>query len=188
MGWFRRRESLHERLAREGGLTAGKPAPYDTTPRWGEVGVHGIARPRQWDAVVAVEAPELPGEEVHFVALPDGSLVVDEAVPDGALDPLAEALESHVRLPYRAEAVRRGGSRWAVAARAIEVVELPQEVSGDEIDLAVREGERTLSIDGLPSLAVVPALERLGGSRFDAYAVHAERLDGNLWEARVNPL
>src|SRR5205809_1879579 len=122
MGLFRR-ETLHERLAREGGLT--ELPPHDTRPRWGEPGIHGVPRPREWDAVAAAEAPALKGDAVEFACLPDGSLLLDDDVDADAVGPLADALEEIIRPPYRAQAVRRTGSTWAVGARAIEVAELP---------------------------------------------------------------
>jgi hypothetical protein len=187
---LRRKEPLHERLAREGGLRQGEPAPHDTTPRWGEAGIHGVSRPRQWDAVVVAEAPELEAEEVRFVALPDGTLLVDEAsdVPDGALEPLADAIEGSVTPPYRAEAVRRGERRFAVAARTIEVAEVSEEVSGDEVELTFHNGDRQLSIDGSRSFGSIRSLEQLAERRFPSYVLRAERLDGPLWEVRVEAL
>src|SRR5213593_4591415 len=131
---FLRRESLHEKLAREGGLV--EPPPHDTKPRWGETGIHGVARPREWDAVATVEAPELAGDSLEFVCLPDGTLLLDEEVDADAAGPLADALEQAVRPPYRAQAVRRAGPTWAVAARSIEVVELPERLDGGEIVVA----------------------------------------------------
>ena len=91
-----RREPLHVRLAREAGLQTDERPPHDPTPRWGEVGIHGVARPREWDAVVTAEAPQLGVGELEFVVLPDGTLVVDDAldVEPGSLDPLAAALEA----------------------------------------------------------------------------------------------
>nr|MBA2332811.1 hypothetical protein [Actinomycetota bacterium] len=103
----RKREPLHEQLAREGGITpadqAAGPGPLDTGPRWGEVGIHGIHRPREWDAVSIAEAPELSGTEARFVVLVDGSILAET---DGLeLEPLAAALEGSLEVPYRAEAV-----------------------------------------------------------------------------------
>ena len=186
MGFFRRGESLHERLAREGGLV--EPPPHDTQPRWGETGIHGVARPREWDAVATVEAPDLAGDTLEFVCLPDGSLLLEEGVDADPVAPLADALEQSVRAPYRAEAVRRDPSTWAVAARAIEVVELADEVDGDELVVASDGRETTLTVDGEGALGSVPELERIGASRFDSYVVRAGRLDGNLWDVRVSPL
>ena len=186
MGFFRRGESLHERLAREGGLAA--PPPHDTRPRWGETGIHGVQRPREWDAVMTVEAPDLAGDSLELVSLPDGTLLLDEGVDEDAVAPLAEAIEQAVRPPYRAEAVRRGDSTWVAAARAIEVAELPDDVSGDEVVVASSQGETTVTVDGRDEFGSIPALERLGSARHESYVVRAERLDGNLWEVRVSPL
>jgi hypothetical protein len=185
-----RREPLHVRLAREAGLQTGEPEPppHDLRPRWGEVGIHGIARPRQWDAVVAAEAPRLGVGELEFAVLEDGTLVVDEELEAGSLDPLATALESALAPPYRARAVWRGGSRWAVAGRRIQVVELPESVRGAEIVLSVRDGERSLLVDGQPSFRSLAALERLGATRGGSYVVRAERLDGTTWEVQVTAL
>jgi hypothetical protein len=164
VGLFRRDRPLHERLAAEAGLDIGRepaprafsgflhdPANVDT------VGLHGVHRPRQWDVVASAEA-ELPGDAVHFVALADGVLVVDEEVPDGSLPPLAEAVEATIAPPYRAEGVRRGDTLWAVAARRIQVRAFP-EVADDELEL-VEDGQVILG----------------------------RRLDGDLFEVEVTPL
>lgn len=197
MPLWRRREPLHEKLAREGGLAppaAEEPEPY--LPPFvagrhaiaGEAAVHGVPRPRRYDAVATVEAHGIPGDAVHFVALSDGTLVVDEDVPEGAVPPLADALEEMLDPPYRAEAVRQGESLWAVAATTIEVVEIPQAIDGDELELTVAEGARTLVVDGEPSFGSVPSLERIASARFDAFAARARRIDGDLWELRLTPL
>src|SRR5919198_736460 len=154
---FWRRESLHQRLAREGGLLE-KPPPPDARPPV-ETGVHGVPRPRQWDAVATAQAPALSGEELEFVALPDGTLLVDDDFDDQALTPLADALEQALRPPYRAHAVHRGGDTWAVAANRIRVVEVPEPVEGDEVELTVANGERTLVVEGEPRFGSVPSLE-----------------------------
>jgi len=184
---FRRGERLHERLAREGGLS-GDPAPHDPRPRWGEVGIHGVARPREWDAVATADAADLPGDTVEFVALADGSLILDDELDADAVEPLLAVLDGAIEPPYRAEAVLRGGTMWAVGARRIEVVELPDDVGGDELELSVSGGERTLVVDGFPGFGSVPALERLGAARYESFAARARRLDGNLWDVQVSPL
>jgi hypothetical protein len=186
LSWFRR-EPLHAKLAREGGLQTDEKPPHDPTPRWGEVGIHGVARPREWDAVVTAEAAQLGVGELEFVVLPDGTLVVDDALDleSGSLDPLAAALETQLHPPYRASAVWRGGSRWGVAARRIEVAELPPSVPGDEIVLSVAGGERSLTVDGEPTWHRVPALEALGAARAESYVIRAERLAEQAWEIEV---
>lgn len=187
LSWLRREKPLHERLAEEGGLGLRGDEPHDALPRWGEVGIHGVHRPRRWDAVVSAEAAGLTGDTLSFTALPDGTLLADEDVPDGALAPLADAVETELEPPYRAEAVRHDGV-WAVAAKRIEVVAVDEDVDGDEIELSLRGGERMLLVDGRPAFGSVRALERLAGERFDDYVVRATRLDENLWEVAIAPL
>ncbi|PWU21477.1 MAG: hypothetical protein C5B48_11235 [Candidatus Rokuibacteriota bacterium] len=179
-----KREPLHVRLAREGGLSE-EPLPHDTTPRWGVAGIHGVPRPREWDASALVEAPDLPGGEADFVALPDGTLVVEG---DGDVEALAEALEAQIDPPYRAHAVRRDERFWGVGAHRTEVVQL-QGVLGDEIELSLNEGVRSLVIDGLPAFQALPDLERLAEQRgYASYALRAERLDADLFEVQAAPL
>ena len=187
MPFRRERRPLHERLAAEGGLTR-EHEPLDPLPATNIPG-YGLHAPRRWDAVAAAAAPGLPGGEVHFLALPDGTLVVEEDVPDESLSPLADAVEAQLHPPYRAEGVRRGESTWAVGAHRIEVVELAEDVHGDALELGVHSGRRSLLVGGVPSSARLPTLERLAAERgLDEYVVRAERIDGTLWEVAVVPL
>jgi hypothetical protein len=189
--FWRRDEPAHRRLGRAlpnanaGGFLAHPPLLDGT--QVGEPGIHGVPRPRRWDAVVTAGSEALVGDEVHFVALPDGTLVVDEAVPDESLGPLAEAIEEAVEPPYRAHAVRKGKRVWAVGAKRVEVASLPH-VRGDEIELTVRDGERALAVDGEREFGGVPMLERLARERHDDYVVRAQRIDGDLFEIEVAPL
>jgi hypothetical protein len=43
-------------------------------------------------------------------------------------------------------------------------------------------------LDGMPSLHVVPELERRGESRSSSYVARASRLAGTLFEVEVEPL
>jgi hypothetical protein len=182
-----RREPLHEKLAREGGLgETGDPEPVDVGPNWGTAGIHGVPRPRRWDAVSSADAPGLAGDEVHFVALPNGDLVLDEDEPEDTVSPLADAVEQTIEPPYRAEAIRRGGEVWAVAARRIEVAEA--EIDGDEVELVVAEGERTLTVDGAREFGSVPEFERIGSRLGDSYVLRARRLDERFWEIEATAL
>jgi hypothetical protein len=203
---FWRRETLNEKLLREAGLertdaaAEQPPAPFvpepkhPGPPRFGmphvfeQVAVTGLQRLREWDVTTTTEATGLEGDEVSFVALPDGSLLVDEEVGDESLAPLADAIEEQIRPAYRARGVRRQGDVWAVAASKIEVVHLEPDVAGDEIELVVRAGERTLTVDGARSFGGAPQLERLAERRSTDYVVHASRLDGSLWEVKISPL
>ena len=180
MGLFRRKP-LHQRLAEEGGLVEPPTRPLFTGVI-GETGIHGVPRERTYDAVVTTDAPDVEGSNARFVALEDGSLLLEEG--DGDLTALADGIEQQVKRPYRAVAIRRGETQWAVAAQGLRVVELP-EPGGDEVELAVRGEERTLVIDGNRAFGTLPELEALTAG--DA-VVRAARLDGNLWEVRVDPL
>ena len=186
MPFWRREKPLHEQLAERGGLSAPLEPGRDVAP-WHQAGVHGVARPRRWDAVVSVEA-ELPGDSVHFVALDDGTLIVDEDVPDDALKPLADMVETQIAPPYRAEATKRGETLWAVAANKIQIAHLTDEIGGETVELAVQDdGDRTVLVDGARTFGSMPSLESLAGD-LRSYVIRADRIDGELWEVRVMPL
>jgi hypothetical protein len=190
VGLFRRREPLHERLAREGGLLAepSGPEPVDTRPPVLETGIHGMQRPRSWDATVTAEVEGVDADAATFVALPDSTLLVEDG-PDEPLQPLAEAVERELRPPYRARAVRQRESLWAVQAKRIEVLALPDAPGGDTLDLTRTPDDGVeLRVDGERVFGSVPALEERGAREGSSFAVHAERLDGELWEVRAAPL
>jgi hypothetical protein len=180
MGLFRRKP-LHERLAEEGGLVERSTRPLFTgvIP---ETGIHGVPRQREYDAVISTDAPDVEGNAATFVGLEDGTLLVEEG--EGDLTPLADAIEQQIQRPYRALAARRGEALWAVAARALRVVELP-DPGGDEVELVVHGGDRTLVVDGTRMFGTLPELEEL--AQGDA-VIRAARLDGTFWEVRVDPL
>jgi hypothetical protein len=182
VGLFRRSKPLHERLAEEGGLVEPSPPRPLFTGVIGETGIHGVPRAREYDAVVTADAPDVEGDNVRFVALEDGTLVIEDG--DGDLTPLADAIEQEVKRPYRATAVRRGETQWAVAGRSLRVVELP-EPGGEEVELAIRGEERTLVVDGNRAFGTLPELEAL--AQGDA-VIRAARIDGSLWEVRLDRL
>jgi hypothetical protein len=194
LGFFRRERPIHQQLAKEGGLDYAHDLA-DLSPRepidprhpfWQVVGIHGIPREREWDAVASTEAPGLPGDNVEFVALPDGTLVVDEDVPDGTLAPLADALS--LPAPYHAFGLRQDADVWSVAAKRVQVVEVPEHVDGDEIQLVVTDETRTLTVDDMPSSASIPSLEAFAAEQFGSFVLRASRLDDLLWEVNVIPL
>jgi hypothetical protein len=182
VGLFGRKRPLHEQLAAEGDLDIGstpQPGPsrlaglfhglvdgFLTAPPdvfgkptpLGEVGIHGVPRARQWDTVASAQAKDLPGDEVAFAALPDGTLIVDTDVPEGSLAPLAEAVERNLSPPYRAEAVRRSEAIWAVAANRIRLRAFP-DAEEDTVELVE-----------------------------DGAIVIGRRLDGDLFEVDVTPV
>lgn len=200
MGFFKRERPIHEELAAEAGLdidglgdelaagAAGEslqarvPMPSDL------LAVHGIPREREWDAVASAQAPDLPGEELEYVALADGTLVVDEDVPDGSLSPLADALEGQITPPYHGYVSWQQDDVWAVAAKRVQVVEVPEDVPGDEVELAVNDGTRSTVVDGEESGAEIPSLETFASQQFGSFVLRASRLDDLLWEVTVIPL
>ena len=175
------------RLAVLGGLLGAAAPVHPSNPLWGVTAITGIPRLREWDVVASAHSRDLTGAEVHFVAVPDGSVIVDEEVPDGAVIPLAEAVEETIQPPYRARAVRRSDSVWAVGAMRIDVAELPDDFEGQELELVVRQGTRVLHVDGRPAFDVPPGLDALASGEGDR-VVRARRLDETLWEAEVDAL
>jgi hypothetical protein len=191
VGLFRRRrETLNEKLMREAGLSetevetevVQEPQP----PRPTHDGAIGIPRPREFDALTVVDAVELEGDAVEFVALSDGDLIVVQQEGDGDLSPLADAVEERLKPPYRARGVRHTDTLWSVAAIPVDVVRL--EAEGDSIEVALHNGEHTATLDGEPTLQRFAELERLGQSVGANYVVRAERLDDDLWQARATAL
>ncbi len=185
MRLFRREEPLHERLAREAGLV--ERPPLDPRPRDLETGIHGLQRAREWDATVTVDAPGIDGDMATFVALPDGTLLVEDG-PEGSLEQLAAAVEAELKPPYRARAARQDGDLWAVQARRIEVLALPDAPPGETIELARAADGTELRVDGERTFGSVPLLEARGQREGRDYAVRAERLDGDLFELTASAL
>ena len=136
-----------------------------------------MQRLREWDVTVTADAPGIEGDTATFVALPDGSLLVEDG-PDSVLQALADAVEQELQPPYRARAARQRDDLWAVQARRIEVVHIRNGPEGDSLELT-REG---LLVDDVRAFGSVPELEGRGD------VVHAERLDGDLWEVRASSL
>jgi hypothetical protein len=162
--------------------------PLDPGRHWLEAGITGIARPREWDAVVTVPSPSVPGDEAVFVALPDGRLVAEGGHERDA-SPFADALAGAIEPPYRAVAVYRK-SVWAVGAVSIEVAELTPSPRGTDLELTWDGSMLSLTVDTLPAdPAQADALERIASARLRGpYAAQAHRLAGDLWEILVLPL
>ena len=161
--------------------------PLDPGRHWLEAGITGIARQREWDAVKLVEAPGTAGEEVEFVALLDDRILV-ESGPDG-FDPapMAAALHGSIEPPYRAVA-RRRPEVWAIGARSIRTLELPDAPTGDALEVVQNTEGLLARVDGMPTAARLPELEELGRTRFPSFVVRARRLTDSLFEVEVEPL
>jgi hypothetical protein len=140
--------------------------PLDPGRGWPEAGITGLARPRDWDAVVLADCPEASGDLLTFVALADGRVLPIEAAP------LARALDDALRRPYRAEAVRRDGTLWAAGGVRIEAVEVDVPGAATELALVVRAGDE-------PPFPL---------DRRRPYVLRARRIEGRLWEVETTPL
>jgi hypothetical protein len=164
--------------------------PLDPAREWLAAGITGLARGREWDAVATLRVGRPPAEDVVFVALADGTFVVessDEVDPA----PFAAALRDALAPPYRALAVRRP-ELWAIGAVAIEIERLDPNPRGNELQLTWGGGgsDLELTIDGVPAdPAQALALERVASGRVGgAYAAHAHRVRDDLWEVSVHAL
>jgi hypothetical protein len=192
---FRRRapKTENEQLLEESGLAEEQEPPvadpYPGTFQPEEaLGVWtGSLEPGLADVLTTVHAPGIQGAAVEFVVLPSGDLIVDEEVGDAALAPLADLVEQQLAPPYRAQGTREEGDLWAVMASAIEVAQFSF-VGGDELELVMRGGALQLTVDERPVAGSVPELEDAGRAAGNEYAVHAHRLDGDLWEVRAAAL
>ena len=128
---------------------------------------------------------DVPGDELAYVVLDDTVVIEsDEALSED----VTGAFEGRLEPPYRVLGVRRGEGLWALGARQIETAVVPG-LEGDEIELAVGEEATTRHVDGVQSFGSIPALENIARDRdLDYFAIHAERIDGDLWELRLTAL
>jgi hypothetical protein len=201
LGLFRRRrETLNEQLLREAGLdpahALGDPQPQPQ-PRFDPpksllevVGIPDGSRltPKEWDATVTVAAPGLVGNRIEFTTIPNGDLIVDEETGDADLSPFADAVEQRLSPPYRTTAQRQDGDLWAVAAKRIQVAQIPFP-DGETLEFSCHVDHGEFRVDGEPSDALVPPeLERLCEAAGDSYYVEAIRIDSDLWEVKVTAL
>jgi len=180
------RDSTRSLLNALMGLGVGVP----TAPGFDLPGLTGVAQARgPWDVVTSAHAPDLPGDTVSFVALEDGTLVVDDDIPDGSATPLADAVEAELgRKPYEAVAVRRADEDglWRVAAVEVLVAPAAPDDAAERVDLARVGGETSATVDGEetgPDRAPRGLLDLLAQLDGDA-ALTAERLDETTWVAQ----
>jgi len=112
-------------------------------------GIAGITRGlggRSWDAFGSAHAPAVVGDRIAFVTLGDGTVLVEDEQPEGALGPLA-----------------------------------------DVVDYSLVGGSRDVQIDGVPADGEVAGLDAIADGRGDV-ALHAERVDGDVFAVDVFPL
>ncbi|MDW8338710.1 MAG: hypothetical protein RMM28_06190 [Thermoleophilia bacterium] len=182
----RARELLAALMAAQAGGLLAQPPGLDGRHGLGIAGVSGVPRGRTWDAVGAARCPELVGDEVSFVVLDDGTIVVADDLPDESLVPLAEALERTLSPPYRAVAIRSEGTVWTAVGERVRIVELPG-VDASEVDATYLGGARELVLDGVRGERDLPALDAIAGEQGDV-ALHAERIEGDVYAVDVYPL
>ena len=182
MGFFRREKPIHEQLAEEAGLDIDGVGDDEIALAEEDADSMDL----EYDEILRVEAQDLPGDVVEFVALADGTLFMEEELPTGAPDQIADAVT--VPAPYHAFAAREGGDTWRVSIRRVAIVEVPEEVPGDEVEVVVDAEGRGLWIDDEEAQGEIPSLERFATERFASFNLRATRLDENLWEVTVHPL
>jgi hypothetical protein len=127
----------------------------------------------------------MPGDEVEFVALADGRLILDEGHA-ADLQALAASLAGSLTAPFRAMAVRRD-DLWAVGGSSIEAVQLTPDPEGDDFELSWDGETLALAADGIPvDVGRAAALERLAAARQRGpYVARARRLEGDLFELSI---
>jgi hypothetical protein len=130
----------------------------------------------------------MPGDQVEFVALGDGRLIVEEGYA-ADLEAIAAGLAGSLAPPFRAVAVRHDHV-WAVGGSAIEVVQLDPDPDGDDLELSWDGETLALAADGIPvAVERAQALERIASERQrGSYAARARRLEGDLFELSILPL
>ena len=150
-------------------------------------GVMGVGPGKTYDAVVAAHAPELTGDAVTFVGRDRGRHAGRQR---GRAGRFARVGRGRARADGLTAVSRRGGrtdgDTWTAVAESVGIVEF-RGFGGDEADLSVVDGERTLTVDGEPTTGSVPALDALA-EEHDSVALHAERVDGELFAVDVFPL
>ena len=178
---------LHGALRRRARAAFSPHRPVSTaTPGSGIAGITGVARPRgEWEVAASAHAPELPGDELTFVALADGTLDRRRGHPrglggaaGGCRREISDAAVQRCGTTERTGTygrLRPHGGDGARASRQWRAIAL--EVS------RVGEGV-TFSVDGAPSLAPLEVRQVLDGFEGDV-AVTAERIDGTTWVAEV---
>jgi hypothetical protein len=199
VGLFRKQETYNEQMLREAGLDrvvfdepettrSDEPPAFPT----GDISLGWLGNveggPMDWDAAVSVRAPGLAGDQVEFVTLPNGDVIVEKEKGDGDLSPMADAVEERVTPPYRAVAARQDGDLWGVGAKRIEVAQF-EFPDADALELSENDGETELRVDGVPSDGAIPMeLQRLGERVGANFCVEANRIDGDSWEVKVSAL
>ena len=136
---------------------------------------------------VSAVAPDVDGDAARFVVLPDGTLLVEDG-PDSGLEPLVAAVEQELAAPFRARAARQRDTLWAVQGRTHRGARAARRPGRRHVDVTHTADGTTLTVDDARTFGSLPPLEERGAREGREYTVHAERLDGDLWEIRAAAL
>jgi len=156
-----------------------RPPGLDGNPGLAIPGMNAIPRPAAGDAVVTAEAPGIPGDEVGFVTLEDGTLIAAAAIPDGVLFPLATEIEKIIDPPYEAEARRIVDDNWGVAATEVEIVDVDAGSPGETLTFSSVGGVESTTIDGENTF--LPRQFRGLLTAGDDVVLDARRADETTW-------
>ena len=176
------------RRARLGGVSGLSRLPHEPGPHWGEVGIHGLHRAREWDAVAARRGARAAGSRMRFVVLRTARCVVEAGDGAPASPSSCARVERAPPLPGARQCAATR-STWAVGVRGILVVELPASVRRRRARARLgRPSSAACASAATPTLASVAELEALASARYDTWVVRAQRLRDTLWEVEVGPL
>ena len=166
-----------------------------TEPALEAPGADSAAEPKDEDenaeesrgVVVSLLAPDVAGDYAVFVALPERLLIVEEQERDGDVGVFADAVESRLKAPYRARALRVDERRFVVVASEIETIELPG-LAGDELVVfALPDGQRTAVLDGETHELSQPELDPILEESTPCL-LRLENIDESVWGLNVDLL
>jgi hypothetical protein len=137
--------------------------------------------------VVSLLAPNIAGDYAVFVALPERLLIVEEQEGNSDLGVFADAVESRLKAPYRARALRVDERRFVVVASEIETIELPGLAGEELIVFALPDGQRTAALDGETHELSQPELEPILEESAPCL-LRLENIDESVWDLNVDLL
>jgi len=166
-----------------------------TEPALEAPGADSAAEPKDEDenaeesrgVVVSLLAPDVAGDYAVFVALPERLLIVEEQERDGDVGVFADAVESRLKAPYRARALRVDERRFVVVASEIETIELTGLAGEELVVFALPDGQRTAVLDGETHALSQPELEPILEESVPCL-LRLENIDESVWEISVDLL
>jgi hypothetical protein len=129
----------------------------------------------------------LAGESFAFVALEDGSLIIEDQQGEEPLEPVATIVERRVTTPYRARGFRADAGRFLVIADPIDVIDLGTLV-GESVQLVATASERRFTVDGVPVMQSPPPDLTAEADDAQPCIISASHIDEQWWELTVEEL